>query len=37
MIRFGLAALRSMNWGGKPLSSYKTIIKLIGSTKTKEG
>jgi transposase len=27
----------SMNWRGKPLSSYETIIRLIGSTKTKKG
>jgi transposase len=27
----------SMNWQGKPLSSYETIIRLIGSTKTKKG
>lgn len=27
----------SMNWRGKPLVSYETIIKLIGSTKTKRG
>jgi len=27
----------SMNWRGKPLTSYETIIKLIGSTKTKKG
>lgn len=27
----------SMNWRGKPLASYETIIKLIGSTKTKKG
>ena len=27
----------SMNWRGKPLISYETIIKLIGSTKTKKG
>jgi hypothetical protein len=27
----------SMNWRGKPLSSYETIIKLIGATKTKKG
>ena len=26
-----------MNWRGKPSSSYETIIKLIGSTKTKKG
>ncbi len=26
-----------MNWRGKPLSSYETIIKLIGSTKKKKG
>lgn len=30
-------AFISMNWRGKPLSSYETIIKLIGSTKTKNG
>lgn len=27
----------SINWRGKPLASYETIIKLIGSTKTKKG
>jgi transposase len=27
----------SMNWRGKPLTSYETIIRLIGSTKTKKG
>ena len=27
----------SMNWGGKPLSSYETIIRIIGSNKTKKG
>lgn len=27
----------TMNWKGKPLVSYETIIKLIGSTKTKKG
>ena len=27
----------SMNWRGKPLSSYETIIKLIGATRTKKG
>ena len=27
----------SMNWRGKPLSSYEIIIKLIGSTRTKKG
>ena len=26
-----------MNWRGKPLTSYRTIIKLIASTKTKAG
>ena len=26
-----------MNWRGKPLASYETIIKLIGATKTKKG
>jgi transposase len=27
----------SMNWRGKPLVNYETVIKLIGSTKTKKG
>jgi len=27
----------SMNWKGKPLVNYETVIKLIGSTKTKNG
>ena len=27
----------SMNWKGKPLVSYETVIKLIGSTKTRNG
>ena len=27
----------SMNWKGKPLVSYETVIKLIGSTRTKNG
>lgn len=27
----------TMNWKGKPLVSYETIIKLISSTKTKKG
>lgn len=27
----------SMNWRGKPLSSYETIIRLIGSTRTRKG
>jgi len=27
----------SMNWKGKPLESYQTIINLIGGTKTKKG
>jgi transposase len=27
----------SMNWRGKPLTSYETIIKLIGATRTKKG
>jgi transposase len=27
----------SMNWRGRPLVSYETIIKLISSTKTKKG
>ena len=27
----------SMNWRGKPLVSYETIIKLISSTKTSKG
>ena len=27
----------SMNWKGKPLVSYETVIQLIGSTETKKG
>lgn len=27
----------SLNWRGKPLVSFETIISLIGSTKTKKG
>jgi len=27
----------TMNWQGKPLESYETIINLIGSTKTRKG
>ena len=27
----------SMNWKGKPLVSYETVVKLIGSTKTRNG
>jgi hypothetical protein len=27
----------SMNWRGRPLVSYETIVNLIGSTKTKKG
>lgn len=27
----------SMNWKGKPLINYETVINLIGSTKTKKG
>lgn len=27
----------SINWRGKPLESYQTVINLIGSTKTKNG
>jgi len=27
----------SMNWRGKPLTSYETVINLIGSTRTKTG
>lgn len=27
----------TMNWRGKPLRSYKTIIELIGNTRTKNG
>ncbi len=26
-----------MNWRGKPLKSYETIIELIGNTRTKNG
>ncbi|EQD55017.1 Transposase, Rhodopirellula-type, partial [mine drainage metagenome] len=27
----------SMNWKGRPLTSYETVIKLIASTKTRNG
>lgn len=27
----------SMNWRGKPLTSYETIVNLIGSTRTRKG
>ena len=27
----------SMNWKGKPLVNYETVVKLIGSTKTRNG
>lgn len=27
----------SMNWRGRPLTSYETIVELIGATKTKSG
>lgn len=26
-----------MNWKGKPLVSFETIVKLIGETKTRKG
>ncbi|EQD55529.1 hypothetical protein B1B_09181, partial [mine drainage metagenome] len=26
-----------MNWKGKPLVNYETVVKLIGSTETKNG
>jgi len=26
-----------MNWKGKPLANYKTVIKLMSSTKTRNG
>jgi transposase len=36
-IEHRLFSFISMNWRGKPLLSYQTIINLIASTKTKEG
>ena len=27
----------SLNWKGQPLVSYETVVKLIGSTRTKTG
>jgi hypothetical protein len=27
----------SMNWAGEPLASYETVVKLIGSTTTRQG
>ncbi len=26
-----------MNWQGKPLESYQTVVNLIGATKTRRG
>jgi len=36
-IEHRLFSFISMNWKGKPLTSYDVVIKLIGSTKTKSG
>lgn len=36
-IEHRLFSFISMNWRGKPLTSYETIIKLISSTKTDRG
>lgn len=36
-IEHRLFSFITMNWRGKPLTSYRTIIKLIASTKTKAG
>lgn len=36
-IEHKLFSFITMNWRGRPLTSYRTIIKLIASTKTKSG
>lgn len=36
-IEHKLFSFITMNWRGRPLTSYRTIVKLIASTKTKSG
>ena len=36
-IEHKLFSFISMNWQGKPLESYQTVVNLIGATKTKKG
>jgi hypothetical protein len=36
-IEHRLFSFISMNWRGKPLVSYETVVNLIGSTRTKSG
>ncbi len=36
-IEHKLFSFISMNWQGKPLESYQTVVNLIGSTKTRKG
>jgi hypothetical protein len=36
-IEHRLFSFISINWQGKPLTSYETVVNLIGSTTTKEG
>ena len=36
-IEHRLFSFISMNWRGKPLKSYQTVVNLIGATKTRQG
>jgi hypothetical protein len=36
-IEHRLFSFITLNWRGKPLHDYRTVVKLIGATKTKEG
>jgi hypothetical protein len=36
-IEHRLFSFISINWRGKPLTSYETVVNLIGSTKTRKG
>ena len=36
-IEHKLFSFISMNWQGKPLESYQTVVNLIGATKTRKG
>ncbi len=36
-IEHKLFSFRLLNWQGKPLESYQTVVNLIGATKTRRG
>ncbi len=36
-IEHRLFSFISMNWRGKPLTTYRTVVELIGATTTKTG